>query len=238
MIQQQQKTYTDGDITMHGQFIRDDQQTAPLPGVLIAPSFRGLSDFEIEQGKALAALGYAVLVVDYYGDGRLTTSPEEATAWKNELDNNRPVFCRRMLAALNALRAMDGVDAQRTGAMGYCFGGKGVLDLARSGESFSAAVSLHGVYDAPSDAKPEDLPRIQPAVLILHGYDDPLSPPESVERLSQELTARCSDWQILTFGHTGHSYTNPKAQNPGFTYQPVSNQRSWRVLTEFFADVF
>ncbi|MCE0496300.1 dienelactone hydrolase family protein [Vibrio salinus] len=236
MIQQKQHIYTEGDTTMHGQFIWDDQQTTPVPGILIAPAFCGITSFFVERGKELVAQGYSVLVVDYYGDGRSTTSPEEATLWKSELDENRHVLCQRMLAALNALRGIDGVDEQRIGAMGYCFGGKGVLDLARSGESFTAVVSLHGVYDAPVSDN-ADIPEIKPSVLILHGYDDPLSPPDSLDTLCQELSERCSDWQILTFGHTGHSFTNPKANNPGFAFQARSTNRSWKALTHFFAEM-
>ena len=124
-----------------------------------------------------------------------------------------------------------------TFAIGFCFGGKCVLDLARSGADTRGVVSCHGLYDAPTDtgARP-----ITAAILVLHGWDDPLAPPSRLVELGRELTHRGADWQLHAYGHTGHSFTNPKAQAPdqGLAYQPASDARAWQAMRGFFAELF
>ena len=122
----------------------------------------------------------------------------------------------------------------KAGAVGYCFGGKSVLDLARSGADFAAGVVLHGVYDA----SPEGARKMVPALLICDGWDDSLCPPEVKVALAEELSAQCDDWQMLSFGHTGHAFTNPAAApNKGFGYSEAADRRSWRALTAFFDEM-
>jgi dienelactone hydrolase len=246
MIQIQNHIYSDGEETLIGKLVRDNSRdnshSQPRPGILITPAFGGLGTFEIECAESLAALGYVVLAIDYYGQGKQASSEEEAFALMSALNTDRPRLLKRMIAALNEIRSFDFVDQAKIGAMGYCFGGKGVLDLARSGEDFAAAVSIHGVYDAPKYDAPDShsakgqQPSIRPATLILHGWDDPLSPPDALASLNQELTTRCQDWQVLTFGHTGHAFTNPNANKPerGSFYQPQSARRAWQALLNFF----
>lgn len=204
----------------------------PWPGVLVAPAFGGLSDFERDTADRLAGMGYAALCVDYYGGGARAADRDEASGWMGALMADRPEFARRMQGALAALGALPQVDAARLGAMGFCLGGKGVLDLARSGAAFRAGVSLHGIFDAP----PEGSQPMQAALLVLHGWDDPLAPPEAVTALAAELTAHCPDWQIQAFGHTGHAFTNPAAQAPGMGYSAPAAARSWAALDRFFAE--
>lgn len=226
--------YSEGDSTFIGKLAWDDTLPGPLPAVLIAPAFGGRSPFEEERAEDLAKLGYAALAIDYYGDGRRAGSEEEAYTWMGELNADRALLARRMVSALNALKALPMVDPDRIGAMGYCFGGKCVLDLARTGERFEAAITLHGVYDAPAIAASP----ILPSVLILHGWDDPLATPPELLALTQELSERCKDWQLMAFGHTGHSFTNPRVNQPdhGMMFSEQATKRSWKALTDFLEE--
>ena len=232
MIRVEPQNYTDGRDTFIGRHIWDDGLSGERPGMLVAPSFMGLGPFEEERGKELAALGYAVLAVDFYGDGKRGADRAEASRMMGALDADRPAIALRMAAALAALKALDTVDASRTGAMGYCFGGKCVLDLARSGADFQAVATFHGVFDAPGHR----VGTIVPAALILHGWDDPLATPEAVTELAAELTEICADWQILAFGHTGHAFTNPDAAAPGMAFNRTARDRSWQALVSFLGE--
>lgn len=206
---------------------------APCPGVLVSPAFAGLSPTEKAVCDRLAGMGYAALGVDYYGGGALARDREEAAGMMALVNADRPMFARRMQGALDAIRAVPRVTGQKIGAMGFCLGGKSVLDLARAGAEFDAGASLHGVYDPP----PTQTQAMHPAMLILHGWDDSLCPPDMTVDLAQELNTHCADWQMLAFGRTGHAYTNPAAApGNGFGYSASANRRSWDALTLFFAE--
>ncbi|MEP2027076.1 MAG: dienelactone hydrolase family protein [Paracoccaceae bacterium] len=228
--------YSDGESTFIGRLAWDDDDEEPRPGVLIAPAFGGLGPFEIDRAEDLASQGYTVLVIDYYGDGKRATSEAEALTLMQALNADRAKLTRRMICALNEIKSLKTVDAQKIGAIGYCFGGKSVLDLARSGESFQAVASFHGVYDAPK----ESVGNMIPAALILHGWDDPLATPEDVLKLTAELSSKCRNWQLLAFGHTGHAFTNPKANAPdvGMLYSRRASDQSWRALLNFLEEQF
>ncbi len=234
MIQEGLHTYTDGTTEFVGWLVQDDHAETPRPGVLIAHAFGGLGDFEKEQACKLADMGYTVLAMDYYGGGQRATSRTQAFEWIGALNADRPKLAQRMHCALDTLKNLPRVDPNRTAAIGYCYGGKAVLDLARTGGDLRVAASLHGLYDPP----PGPAQPIKPAVLILHGWGDPLAPPEAVQELCAELTKNCPDWQLLAFGHTGHAFTNPTADMPdqGILYSEIATRHSWRALADFLAD--
>lgn len=227
-------SYSDGEETFIGRLAYDDSRAERRPAVLVTPAFSGRSPFEEARAEELAALGYVALAVDYYGEGRRAEGPEQASEWMRALNADRPKLARRMNAALETVKALPNVDPDRVGAIGYCFGGKCVLDLARSGAEFRAAVSLHGIFDAPPMPRNE----IRAAVLALHGWDDPLCPPEAVLALAKELTESCADWQLLAFGHTCHAFTNPAANAPerGMMFSQSASRRSWEALTRFLEE--
>ena len=149
-----------------------------------------------------------------------------------EINDDRPILSARMMLSLEELKAMPQVDAGRTSAIGYCFGGKAVLDLARSGAEFAAGVVSHGVYDAPAEVQP----KMNTSLLILHGWADPLVKPDQTLALTSDLTDRCTDWQILAFGHTGHAFTKPNANQPGIMYDANAERRSWNAMREFLQE--
>ena len=209
-------------------YLAKPEGAGPFPGILVSPAFGGLGPMERGTCDRLAALGYVALGVDYYSGGRRTEERSEAAQWMSELQSDRALLAVRMQAALTALKAVPEVGG-KVGAMGYCFGGKSVLDLARSGAEFAAGVTLHGVYDAP----PSGSQTMQAAMLICDGWDDTLCPPEVKVALGQELNAHCADWQFLSFGHTEHGFCNPASA----AFSPSAEARSWRVLTGFFDEV-
>ncbi|WP_137131580.1 dienelactone hydrolase family protein [Rhizobium sp. FY34] len=233
-VQIRDHSYSDDGTTFHSKLVYDDAAAQPGPAVIVAPAFGGLGPFEIERATELAHLGYVVLAIDYYGEGRRATSESQAFTWMNELNSDRPRLSQRMQRALQEIKSLPMVDPKRVAAMGYCFGGKAVLDLARSGADFNAAISFHGVYDAAQGESTQ----IQPSILILHGWDDPLAKPDDLAGLASELSKHCSDWQVVGFGGTGHAFTNPNARSPeaGMAYNEAASRRSWTYLLNFLTE--
>ena len=207
------------------------------PGVLVSHAYGGQGEFDTNKAEALARLGYVGLALDMYGEGVRANDADEATRLMNVLVDDRDLLAQRINRALDVLREQPLVDPSRTGAIGFCFGGRCVLDLARSGADVLGVASFHGIYDAPPNPRTE---AISASVLVLHGWDDPLATPEAVVTLGNELTERRADWQILAFGDTNHAYTNPAAQDSegGMMYHERSTNRAWRAMTDFFHDLF
>lgn len=237
MIKTETIVYRDQEKTYESFLAYDDAITTPRPGVMVCHAFSGLKSFE--QGKAieLAKLGYVGFAADVYGQGIRANNPVEASKLMAVLNDDRALLLARVKTAWQQLKSFAQVDTQRIGAIGFCFGGKCVLDLARSGETANGLVSFHGLYDAPPIATAE---HIKASVLILHGWDDPLAPPESVEAIAKELSQKRADWEMNIYGHTGHSFTNPDAKMPqqGMAFQPASNDKSWKRMQDFFQQVF
>jgi dienelactone hydrolase len=229
--------YEDGAARLEGELAWDTAAAGPRPGVLVAHTARGLSELETGKARALAGLGYAAFAMDLYGKGVRGRNREENRALMQPFMQDRARLQRRMQAALDCLRAQPEVDAARTAAIGFCFGGLCVLDLARSGADVAGVVSFHGLLDPPGAAP---VGQIRAKVLVLHGWDDPMAKPDALVALGRELTAAGADWQIHAFGHTMHGFTNPQANDPGFgtVYQPDADRRSWLLMREFLDEIF
>lgn len=227
--------YPAGKVAMRGQLVRSPDRGRPKPGVLVAHTWAGCGPFERDRAELLAELGYVALAVDMYGGGTLGSGPEENAALMTPLLEDRPLLQVRMRAALEALKGIEGVDPSRTAAIGYCFGGLCVLDLARSGADFEAAVSFHGLLNPPPQHVPAS---IHPKILVLHGWDDPMARPPTVSALAKELSEGGADWQVHAYGGTMHAFTNPAANNPqmGTVYSEVADARSWRSMRDFLSD--
>lgn len=215
----------------------DDAAAGPRPGVMVVANVLGQKEFDVAKAEALAALGYVGFACDTYGQGKRTTrtSPDPAL-YMNQLNADRALLRDRLHASVAAMHALPEVDADRTAAIGFCFGGKSVIDLARSGGRVRGVVSFHGLYDRPDYANTTP---IAAKLLVCHGWDDPLAPPASVVALGEELSEAGADWQIHAYAATGHGFTDPEApQRAGFGYNPDSDRRSWRAMTDFLAEVF
>jgi dienelactone hydrolase len=214
----------------------DDVLPGPLPGVLIAHTWAGRDEFVENKARRLAERGYAAFALDMYGEGKVGSGAEENAQLMGALMSDRRHLQHRINAALDALRELPGVDPDRIAAIGFCFGGLCVLDLARSGADLRGVVSFHGLFTPP---EPPPLKPITTKVLVLHGNDDPMATPEQAVALGRELTEQGADWQIHLYGNTMHAFTNPRANDPGFgtVYQPVADRRSWRALMDFLGEV-
>jgi dienelactone hydrolase len=229
--------YRHGDIPCEGFLAWDGSAGGPRPAVAISHTWAGRGDFEEQRALRLAELGYVGFATDLYGRGRRGSGREENAALMKPLLEDRPLLQRRIAHAVDALRRQPEVDATRVAAMGYCFGGLCVLDLARTGYELRGVVSFHGLFGAPGNT---DGKRITARVLCLHGYDDPMVPPHSVLELASELTAAGADWQIHAYGNTVHAFTNPNASDAamGTVYDATADRRSWRALLGFLEEVF
>lgn len=234
-MQTQTVEYNDDDALLEG-YLAHDGSGEKKPAVLISHAWAGRSEFECNKAEALAELGYVGFALDNYGKGILGQTMEENTALMTPFIEDRGKLRQRLLAGLDAVRSLEMVDTNRIAAIGFCFGGLSVLDLARSGADVKGVVSFHGLFNAP-----ENLPsgEIKAKVLALHGHEDPMVPPDSVLGLEKEMTAAGVDWQIHVYGHAAHAFTHPEANMPenGLMYNADADRRSWTSMKNFLEEV-
>jgi dienelactone hydrolase len=212
--------------------IWDDIASGARPAVLVAPTFMGRSAFEEGKAEALAALGYVGVAVDIFGVEVRPQSLDEAAEAMKAVNADRAGLAAMMQAALAAACGLDVVDDARLAAIGFCFGGKCVLDLARTGADVTGVVTFHGIFDAPGIPTADTIPA---KVLALHGWDDPLAKPDDVIAFAVEMTAKKADWQLHAYGHTEHGFTNPGRPQ---MYRPDADRRSWQAMRNFLEEIF
>ncbi|HEX4925519.1 MAG TPA: dienelactone hydrolase family protein [Bdellovibrionales bacterium] len=236
-VVEQRIEYKDGDQVLEGWLYRDDAKKGVLPGVIVVHEWMGVVEHTKSQGRKLAELGYAAFVADIYGKGIRPANTDEARAQATKFRSDRPLLRRRAQAALDTIRSQKSVDKKRIAAIGFCFGGTTVLELARSGAELKGVVSFHGGLNTPT---PDDAKNIKGQVLVLHGADDPNVPPEEVQAFQQEMQKGKVNWQLVAFGGAVHSFTNPAAGNDnskGAAYNATADKRSWEDMTDFFKEV-
>ena len=223
-------------VLLEGYLAWDDSATS-APAVAVSHTWAGRGEFEQGKARELAGLGYVGFAIDMYGKGVLGTTTEENTALMTPLLEDRSLLQRRINRAIEVLREQPEVDPSRVAAMGYCFGGLCVLDLARSGSDVLGVVSLHGLFNPPGDSASQP---ISARILCLHGYDDPMAQPDSLLALATELSAAGADWQVHAYGNTLHAFTNPAANDPGMgtMYSEHADRRSWQSLQNFLTELF
>lgn len=206
--------------------------------VIIVPTFCGVSELERGFARDLADRGHACLIADLWGRSYdAATERDAAFAHMGELKGDRAGLRDRMLDLVEVAKAQEDTDPDRIAAIGYCFGGLCVLDLARSGAPIAGVASFHGLFDAP-DLPPQP---IRAKVVAYHGWDDPMVPPDAVVGLAKELTEAGADWQIHGYGHVGHAFTNPNAGQIGFAgvaYNQAAARRSWAALNDYLDELF
>lgn len=236
-IQSKTVTYRQGDTTLEGVLVWDDALSGPRPGVLVVHQWMGITDYEKQRAKQLAQLGYVAFCADIYGQGIRPTDTKAAGAEATKYKSNRTLFRQRVNAGLEQLKTSELVDGSRIAAIGYCFGGTAVLELARSGADVQGVVSFHGGLDSPT---PADAKNIKGKVLAMHGADDPYVPAKEVAAFEDEMRAAQADWALIKFGGAVHSFTQPMAGNDnskGAAYNEKADKRSWAVLKLFLGDV-
>lgn len=237
MLQTKEIEFKDANTICRGFIAYDDTNKQPKPCVLIAHDWTGRNPAFCDKAKQLAADGYVGFAIDMYGDAKLGHTTEENRALLNVVMEDRSIVARRMLAALAAASALPEVDRTKMAAIGYCFGGLCVLDLARAGADIKGVISFHGLLSAPESTLCEEIPA---KILVLHGYDDPMVPPTQVNQFADEMTAKKADWQIHMYGNTQHSFTNPEANDDklGLHYNAKADRRSWESAELFLNEIF
>ncbi len=236
-IQTRTIDYQDGDVDLQGYLAWDDAVEGKRPGVMIAHAWAGRSEFENGKAEALAKLGYVGFALDNFGRGIIGTNTAENSALIQPFLDDRAMLQRRLQIALEVLKGLDEVDASRVAAIGFCFGGLCVLDLARTGTDIRGVVSFHGLFGSPGNTAGN---KIKAKVLALHGWDDPMAPPDQVVSLAEELSSMGADWQVHGYGNTMHAFTNPQANDPDFgtVYCPDADRRSWNAMQDFLSEIF
>jgi dienelactone hydrolase len=228
--------YNDGEVTCEAYVAYDESWTSKRPCVLISHQWGGQSDVEREKAEELGRLGYVGFAIDIYGKGVRGGLLEDNSKLMQPFLDDRAMLRRRILAALAAAQKHPMVAPDSIGAIGYCFGGLCALDLARSAApSVKGVVSFHGVLLPPNLG--EQAP-ITAKVLILHGYDDPLAPPEHVLAIARELTEAKADWQLHAYGHTMHAFTAEGVNLPerGLKHNAAAARRSWTAMKNLFEE--
>jgi len=230
--------YKQGDTTLEGWLAYDTAIKGKRPGVLIVHQWKGLSDYEKKRAEMLAKLGYNVFALDIYGKGIRPTDAKDASAQAGKYKSNRALLRARAQAGLAMLKKHELTDPKRVAAIGYCFGGTTVIELARSGGDVAGVVSFHGSLDSP---KPEDGKNIKCQVLALHGADDPFVSAKDLAAFEAEMKQSGVDYQLVKYKGAVHSFTHWTAGNDnskGAAYNKEADEQSWEAMRQFFAKIF
>ncbi|MEX6633638.1 dienelactone hydrolase family protein [Hyphococcus lacteus] len=209
---------------------------AAAPTILICHAWAGRTEFENQKAEAFAALGYTAIAIDLFGSDVVGTSTEECQALMTPFMEDRAKLRELLLANITEMKWLDQVDADNVAVAGYCFGGLCAIDVARANAAVKGVISYHGLFTSPD--KTAD--KIDPKLLVHHGWDDPMAPPADVVSLGTELTKANADWQLHAYGNTMHAFTNPKANDPDFgtVYNADADRRSWQSTIEFLEELF
>ena len=230
--------YRCDEVTLRGHLVFDETVAAKRPGVVVFHEGLGLGDFAIERARMIAELGYVALAADMFGERRQARNLQEVATLVGGLRAEPEKLRARGRAALSALAALPLVDAGRLAAIGFCFGGSVVLELAREGADLKAAVSFHGALATKIPAAPD---QVKAGVLVLTGADDPLAPPDQVAAFENEMReANVRDWQVISYGNTLHGFTNPAADGSMMRtalYNEQADRRSWAAMKSLFDEV-
>lgn len=237
MIKTDKFTYSGNGQTYQGVIAHDTDFKGKRPVVMVSHTWMGQSKFEEDKATELAKMGYLAFAIDVFGKGKRAKNAEQAEELMNEALADRQELLDRLLLALEKIKEHELADSAKVGIIGFCFGGKCALDLARSGVDIKATVCFHGMFDPPGLEQEGD---IKSKILVLHGWEDPLAFPKDIVALGYELTERNAVWEMDIFGHTGHAFTNPNAKSPdqGMEYNALASDRSWQRMTHFFEEVF
>ena len=234
-------SYREGDTVMQGMLAWDDAVSGKRPGVLVVHEWWGQNDYARQRARMLAELGYTALAVDMYGDGRTAEHPDDAGKFAGAVGGNMPVARARFDAALATLRAQPTVDADDVAAIGYCFGGGIVLNMARLGTDIDGVVSYHGSLATDNPAGEGD---IKTHVLVFNGADDPMVTAEHIAAFKKEMEAAGADYTFVNYPGAVHSFTNPGATAVGekfglpLAYDEEADRDSWAKTQAFFTEIF
>jgi dienelactone hydrolase len=233
--------YQGGGVTMKGYLAYDDSIEEKRPGVLVVHEWWGQNEYARERARMLAELGYTALAIDMYGNGKTADHPKDAGAFAGEVRKNMDAASARFVAAKKVLSEHKTTDKNHIAAIGYCFGGGIVLEMARSGMDLDAVVSFHGSLNTQSPAKKG---KVKAKVLVCHGEADPFVKPDAVTAFKQEMTNATVDYQFNSYPDAKHAFTNPAATEKGkqfnipIEYNEAADKQSWEDMKVFLAAVF
>lgn len=227
-------TYEHGGVKLVGYLAYDDAAEGPQPGVLVVPEWWGLNDYAKKRARMLAELGYVAFACDMYGGGKTTDAADTASKWAGRLYGNVERWRGRAMAGLSQLKRHDRVDADRCFAIGYCFGGSTVTQLAWAGADLLGVVSFHGSLPTPGQ---DEQPDVKCELLICHGAADPMVKPATVEAFKQALAEADATYTFIAYADAEHAFTNPAADDygiEGVSYDRRADRRSWEHMQTFF----
>jgi dienelactone hydrolase len=230
--------YADGGDQLRGYLVYDDAVSGKRPGVIVVHEWWGLNDYAKRRAEMLAKLGYVAFALDMYGGDKVTEHAEEASGWMKQITDNVESWQRRALAGLEVLRGRPEVDSDAIAAIGYCFGGATVMQMAYSGADLDGVVSFHGSLPPATE---DQQGKIKARVLVAHGEADGFVPAERVEAFKAALDAAGADWQMVTYGGARHAFTNPGAGDYGIDnlkYDAKADARSWALMQSFLEEAF
>ncbi len=233
--------YRHADTVMKGYIAWDNATRAKRPGVLVVHEWWGHNDYARKRTRQLAAMGYTALAVDMYGDGTQAQHPDEAGKFSSAVRANMPVAEARFRAALDVLHAHPSVNPNKSAAIGYCFGGAVVLEMARRGVDLDAVASFHGSLGTETPAKPG---AVKARILVANGADDPFVKPEAIAAFKAEMDAAGVDYTFINYEGAKHSFTNPDADQYGqrfelpLAYNAEVDRASWGALQDLFKKTF
>jgi len=230
--------YRDGNTVLEGYLAYDDSTQGKRPGVLVVHEWWGLNTFTMKRAEEIARLGYVAFAVDMYGAGLRANDPQMAAKLSGTYRNDRKLMRERIIAGLQVLINNPLVETDKIAAIGYCFGGTTVLELARGHAPVVGVVSFHGGLDSPA---PADTKEVKAKVLVLHGADDTFVPKEQISTFMDEMRKSGADWQMIFYSGAVHSFTNPDADKfsiKGIAYNEKADKRSWGAMRQFFNELF
>lgn len=233
--------YVAGDTTMKGYLAYDDGFSGKRPGILVVHEWWGHNEYARKRARMLAGLGYVALAVDMYGEGKQALHPDDAGKFSGEIRKNMSLGRERFLAARKVLPEHKFTDPKRIGAIGYCFGGSVVLQMARDGMDLAGVASFHGGLTTDSPAKPGS---VKAKILVLNGADDKFIKPGEIEAFKKEMKTAGADFRFISYPGAAHSFTNPDADsyakkfNIPLGYNAEADRKSWAEMETFFRNIF
>lgn len=234
-------SYRAGEVELHGYLAFDDALAIKRPGILVVHEWWGHNAYVRQRAEMLAAAGYVALAVDMYGDGRQAAHPDEAGKFAAEVRGNLPLARQRFQAGLETLRSYPLTDSEKIAAIGYCFGGGVVLQMARDGADLKGVVSFHGALESDSPAKTG---AVRAEIMVFNGGADKFVPLEAIKAFTAEMIAAEASFTFRSLPGAMHSFTNPEADELGrkfklpLAYQQKADRESWREMLDFFSRIF